>query len=81
MWQKGDRDNKVDEFRVYEKSKLQLSLKHIWCQKWPACLSPWNSPGQDKVVTGADVTQHLPQLELQLADGSHSILDKKYHLA
>lgn len=35
----------------------------------------WNSPCQNKFVTGADITEHLPQLKLQLADGSHSALN------
>ena len=40
-----------------------------------------NSPGQDEAVTGADVTQHLPQLELQLANGTHSVLEREYERA
>lgn len=35
----------------------------------------WNSPCQNKFVTGTDITEHLPQLKLQLADGSHSALN------
>lgn len=44
-------------------------------------LEAHSSPGQDEVVAGADVTQHLPQLKLQLADGPHSVLDGKDYTA
>lgn len=37
----------------------------------------WNSPCQDKFVTGTDIAEYLPQLKLQLADGSHSALNTK----
>lgn len=57
-------------------------LTHIRSQKRPACWEfVWDSPSQDKVVTGADITQHFPQLVLQLADGPHSVLETKYFLA
>ena len=38
----------------------------------------FHSPCQDKVVTGADVTQNLAQLILQLNDGPNATLDRKH---